>query len=140
VTTTADTGVKAAVRVAFDAIVAAFPDRTISSYPDDQGGLWVEIADVPLGDNYVQASTFLVFLLPFTLPGADIYPTFVRPDLARLDGSGHGEGVGVTQLTWPAEGTPRAVMQLSRRTRRDAFVAQTAAQKIMKVIHWLVTK
>lgn len=139
-TTTADASVKAAVREAFDSIVAVFPDRTISRYPDGQGGLWVEIADVPLGDNYKQATTFLVFLLPFTLPGADIYPTFVRPDLARLDGSAHGDGFGVTQLTWPAEDTPRRVMQLSRRTRRDAFAAQTAAQKIMKVIHWLVTK
>ena len=139
-TTTADLRVKTAVREAFATIVNAFPDTQMSSHPDGQGGLWVELTDIPLGPNYEQHSTFLVFLLPFNLPGADIYPTFVRPDLTRGDGSGHGDGFGVTQLTWPAEESPRAVTQLSRRTRGGAFTSQTAAQKIIKVIDWLVTK
>ncbi len=138
-TTTADARIKAAVREAFDTVVAAFPGRAISSYPDGQGGLWVELSDIPLGPNYEQDSTFLVFLLPFTLPGADIYPTFVRPDLTRRDGSGHGTGFSSTQLRWPGGAAPRQVTQLSRRTRGNAFTAQTAAQKVTKVINWLVT-
>lgn len=139
-TTTADPNVKTTVREAFDTIVDAFPNTQISSYADGQGGLWVELAEIPLGNNYVQDTTFMVFLLPFTIPGADIYPTFVRADLTRRDGAGHGDGIAVTQLKWPAEDTPRQVSQLSRSTRGGAFTFQTAAHKVNKVINWLVTK
>ena len=44
---------------------------------DGQGGAWVELVDVELSGTYVQPTTFVVFLLPFNLPGADIYP--MRP-------------------------------------------------------------
>jgi hypothetical protein len=109
--------VKGAVRDAFVSIVATFPGVTIRSYPDGQGGLWVELVAVSLTDGpYVQDSTFMVFLLPFNLPGADVYPVFVREEL------------------------PRPVLQLSRRTRAGKFTAQTPAQKVVKVLDWLATR
>lgn len=83
-TTTVDAVVKSAVREAFGGIVSAFPGLAIRSYPDGQGGLWVELDDVALGGPYEQGKTFVVFLLPFNLPGADVYPIFVRPDLAPI--------------------------------------------------------
>ena len=61
--------------------------------PDGQGGAWVEVREVELGRAYVQPTTFVVFLLPFNLPGADIYPIFVRDDLARHDGAALGDGL-----------------------------------------------
>ncbi|WP_146220993.1 hypothetical protein [Mycolicibacterium moriokaense] len=109
------------------------------THADGQGGLWVELNGIPLGIPYQQCSTFMVFLLPFTLPGSDIYPLFVRRDLSRIDGQPLGEGFQATELSWPAEGSPRPVVQVSRRTR-GSFASQTAAQKIAKVLDWIRTR
>lgn len=138
-TTTPDAAAKSAVLRALEVIHAAFPDWSVRTYPDGQGGLWVEQPEVPLGPPYVQDDTFVVFLLPFTLPGSDIYPMFVRPDLSRLDGAPLGEGFAVTELSWPAENEPRPVVQVSRRTR-GSFAQQTASQKVSKVLDWVMTR
>lgn len=138
-TTTPDTTVKAAVRDALGTIRSAFPDFGLATHADGQGGLWVEMTGVPLGAPYAQADTFLVCLLPFTLPGSDVYPMFVRPDLSRVDGQPLGEGFQQTELSWPAEASSRKVVQVSRRTR-GSFASQTAAQKIAKVLDWIRTR
>ena len=103
--------------------------------PDGQGGVWVEMTGVPLGPPYAVDDTFLVFLLPFTLPASDIYPMFVRADLARLDGSQLGDGFQVTKLAWPGESSARpVVVQVSRRTR-GSLTAQTAPPEGVKGPH-----
>lgn len=139
VTTTPDAAAKSAVLRALEVIQDAFPDWSVRTCPDGQGGLWVELTEVPLGPPYVQDDTFVVFLLPFTLPGSDIYPMFVRPDLSRLDRAPLGEGFAVTELSWPAEQVPRPVVQVSRRTR-GSFAQQTASQKVSKVLDWVMAR
>jgi hypothetical protein len=139
VTTTPESTAKSAVRQAADDIRQAFPDWGMNTVADGQGGLWVELTGVPLRAPYVQQDTFVVFLLPFTLPGSDIYPIFVRPDLARVDGRPVGDGFQATQLSWPGEAAARAVLQVSRRTR-GSFISQTASQKVVKVLDWVRTR
>jgi len=107
---------------------------------DGQGGAWVELVDVELSGTYVQSTTFVVFLLPFNLPGADIYPMFVREDLTRRDDASLGDGLQQTTLSWPGQPPQRTVIQVSRRTRGGAFTAQTATQKVEKVLEWLRTR
>lgn len=131
---------KAAVIEAFENLKAAYPDVRIDAHPDGQGGLWIEMHEFPVGPAYVPEHTFLVFNLPFNLPAADIYPLFVTSDLRRVDGGALGEGFAQTQLVWTGESTPRTVTQLSRRTRGNLFTAQSAAQKVAKVAHWLETR
>jgi hypothetical protein len=142
VTTTPETRpvLKAAVEATVTALRTAYGEDQIRLVPDGQGGGWIEILAVDLGDTYVQKTTFVVFLLPFNLPGADIYPLFVRHDLARCDGATLGEGLQCTTLSWPGQPPQRSVVQISRRTRRGAFASQTAVQKIEKVLEWLRTK
>jgi hypothetical protein len=127
---------KGPVEAALAAVRAAYPGMEMRVIPDAQGGAWVEMLNVPIGPPYLQDASFFVFLLPFNLPGSDIYPFFVRPDLARLDGAPLGPAFQVTQLSWPGESQPRAVVQISRRTR-GAFALQSAPQKIAKVLDWL---
>ncbi len=110
---------------------------TCREFPDRQGGAWVEVNELELGDTYVHDTTFLVCLLPFNLPNADVYPAFVRPDLARTDGQPLGEGFQATQVQLPGETQPRSVVQVSRRTREGRFVQQTPAQKVEKVLAWI---
>lgn len=138
-TTIPDAPLKQAVRDALGQIRASYPDMTINSLGDGQGGSWVELVDVPLGEPYAHDTTFVVFLLPFTLPGSDIYPMFVRADLTRLDGRPLGEGFAATELAWPGDSSPRPVIQISRRTR-GSFAAQTATQKLAKVMHWVLSQ
>jgi hypothetical protein len=127
---------KEAVERGVAEISDAYGTDHVRVVPDDQGGAWVEVADLDLGAPYLQDTTFLVCLLPFNLPAADVYPMFVRPDLTRADGPALGDGFQVTQLSWPGEPQPRAVVQVSRRTRGD-FTAQTPAHKIEKVLDWI---
>jgi hypothetical protein len=138
VTTTPEiaSALKASVRDALGSLTNGFPETRINVTPDGQGGTWVEMLEVPLGARYVQGTTFVVCLLPFNLPGCDVYPLFVRSDLTRVDGQPLGGAFQQTQLSWPAESVPRPVVQVSRRTR-GAFATQTASQKITKVLDWM---
>jgi hypothetical protein len=142
VTTTPDHrfALKNAVDEAIGGLNAAYGEEQILIVPDSQGGAWVEVREVELGHNYLQETTFVVFLLPFNLPGADIYPMFVRDDLARRDNAPLGEGLQRTALSWPGQPAQRPVVQVSRRTRGGAFASQTAAQKVEKVLEWLRNK
>lgn len=129
--------VKDAVRAGLADILSCFGDAGVRPIPDGQGGVWVEILDVNLGDPYVQESTFVIALLPFNLPAADIYPLFVRHDLTRRDGQALGEGFSQTTVAWPGDPEPRPVFQVSRRTRPGGFALQTPLQKIDRVLEWL---
>ncbi len=137
-TTTPDfAGLKGAAAAALSDIITAYGEDKVRAVPDGQGGVWVEIADVPLGEPYAQATTFVICLLPFNLPAADVYPLFVRSDLSRTDGKGLGEGLSSTSVKWPGDPQPRAAVQVSRRTRGNAFTLQSPPQKIEKVLDWL---
>ncbi len=131
--------VKETVKTALADIIKAYGDN-VRVVPDGQGGAWIEIAEVGLGDPYAQDDTFVICLLPFNLPGADVYPLFVRNDLTRSDGNGLGEGFGTTSVAWPGDPEARPVVQVSRRTRGNAFVLQTPRQKIEKVLDWVRTR
>lgn len=130
---------KGSVRSAIELLQTAYPSITLRVVADAQGGAWIEMLDVPLGPPYTQATSFVVFLLPFNLPGSDIYPFFVRPDLARADGAVLCPAFQATQLSWPGDPAPRPVLQVSRRTR-GAFSTQTAPHKVAKVLDWIRTQ
>jgi hypothetical protein len=140
VTTTPDTTLlKGPVQTAIELLQKAYPSTTLHVVPDAQGGAWIEMIDVQFGPPYTQANSFVIFLLPFNLPGSDIYPFFVRPDFARVDGAPLGSAFQATQLSWPGDPAPRPVLQVSRRTR-GAFSTQTAPHKVAKVLDWIRTQ
>jgi hypothetical protein len=141
VTTTPDKTslLKGPVRSAIELLQRAYSSTTLRIVPDAQGGAWIEMLDVPFGPPYVQSNSFVIFLLPFNLPGSDIYPFFVRPDFARVDGAVLSPCFQATQLSWPGDPGPRPVLQVSRRTR-GAFSTQTAPHKVAKVLDWIRTQ
>ncbi len=130
---------KEAVEEALADIKAAY-GGSVRAVSDDQGGAWIEIPEVDLGATYRERTSFVICLLPFNLPNADVYPLFVRHDLARADGSGLCDGFAATSLNWPGQPNQRPVIQVSRRTRRSDFTRQTALQKIDKVLDWIRTR
>jgi hypothetical protein len=124
-------GLAASVVTAIDELEAAYPGVAVAHREDDEGGAFVIVDLVLLGPPYVQATTWVGFHIPFNYPFADIYPHFVRGDLARLDGQALGEGTSGGTF----EGRP--AIQLSRRSpRRDAGI-DTAVLKLDRVLGWL---
>lgn len=120
-----------AVSRAVEELRTCFPDAEVDATDTGDGGVTVTINPVELGPVYVQRDTWLRFAISFQYPYADVYPLFVRPDLTRVDGNGHG--TGVTQGSFNGE----PAMQLSRRSNRLNPAVDTAALKVMKVVKWL---
>ena len=108
-----------------------FPDTEVDAVSTGDGGAIVTITRVDPGPAYVQSATWMRFAIGFQYPYADVYPLFVRPDLARVDGRPHGKGIAL------AEFHGEKALQLSRRSNRLNPTIDTAALKVTKVLDWL---
>ncbi|MFD9669419.1 hypothetical protein ACFWAY_49045 [Rhodococcus sp. NPDC059968] len=97
------------------------------------GGAWVTIDPIQLGPVYEQETSWIAFQITFPYPEADVYPLFVRADVRRRDGAGHGGGF--QSVTWGPRGEPGT--QLSRRGNRLNPAIDTATTKVLKVLKWL---
>ena len=111
-----------------------FPDAEVDAVGTGDGGATVTITRVDPGPAYVQRETWMRFDISYLYPRADIYPLFVRPDLVRIDGQIHGDGISVSAF----RGSP--ALQLSRRSNRLDPKIDTAALKVTKVLEWLWTQ
>lgn len=121
---------KGSVLEALEELRQAFPENVVAE-EDGEGGAYVKISDVALAEIYVQPNTWVGFRIPFQYPQADVYPHFVRPDLARRDGRPLGEAM--TSSQWRSDGA----IQISRRSSRRDGALETALIKLDKVIEWL---
>ena len=84
-----------------------------------------------MGRPYIQAEVWIGFQITFQYPYADVYPHFTNTDLARSDIGGLGGGFGTATF----RGQP--AIQISRRSNRLNPETDTAALKLLKVIHWM---
>jgi hypothetical protein len=123
-----------AVAQAIQELKAAHEGATFTVREDGQGGAFVIIDPVEPGPPYAQRETWLGFQITFQYPYSDVYPLFVRPDLARRDNQPLGEGFANASF----EG--RQALQLSRRSNHLNPAIDTAAMKVAKVLEWLWTR
>lgn len=121
------------VEQAVEELRACFADTEVDTIGTGDGGALVTIARVDPGLSYAQRETWVRFLIGYQYPHADIYPLFVRPDLARTDCQPHGKGISV------AEFHGEKALQLSRLSKRLNPATDTAALKVTKVLDWLRT-
>jgi hypothetical protein len=119
------------VTAAIEEIRAAFEPSAVTIDETGDGGANVIIERVELGNTYLQDDTWLGFTITFQYPLADVYPHFVRGDLARVDEAPLGDATSPT--TW----RDRPAVQLSRKSNRLNPATDTAALKALKVITWL---
>lgn len=110
----------------------AFPDRCVDVVPEAQGGAYVIVHDLTVGERFAPSVTWVGFLITFQYPDADVYPFFVRPDLQRADGGQLPRG-----LSGPIGWNGRMAVQVSRRSPRWTPGLDTAATKLAKVLTWL---
>jgi hypothetical protein len=115
-----------------DLLAATFPDSTMVASADGAGGARVIVDPVDVGSVYVGQYSWIGGHLVAQLPYADVYPLFVRGDLARRDGRTLGVGLSPGHVF---EGRP-AVQASRRSTRKDPSI-ETVATKFLKVAEWL---
>ena len=128
------TKLNASVEAAVENLHACFSDSEILVESDGNGGARVAVETVQLSDAYVQPETWIAGHLVPQLPYADIYPLFVRGDLARRDGRPLGGGLSSGQIF-----LGRSAVQASRRSNRRDPALELAGHKFLKVIEWLRT-
>jgi hypothetical protein len=123
-----------AVSAAVEDLRSCFPESQVFVESDGNGGARVAVETIPLSDLYVQKETWVAGHLVPQLPYADIYPLFVRGDLARRDGRPLGSGLSLGHVF-----LGRSAVQASRRSSRRDPAIELAGHKFLKVIEWLRT-
>jgi hypothetical protein len=128
---------KTDVKRAIDELRGAYPNNTISVEEDDDGGAFVEMNDLFLGEQYEPKKSFMRFRVTFQYPMADVYPHFVTAGLKRKDGKPLGESFHPNNQGWqPPSGTTTTTMVSRQSNRRDP-ATETAAIKLEKVLVWI---
>lgn len=112
-------------------IAHAYPTCGLEAIEDGQGGAFVIVRDLPIDDRYLQNNSWCGFHVTHTYPYSDVYPHFVRHDLARRD----GKPLGAATTTGSFRGQP--AIQISRRANRHNAETDTALLKLQKVLQWL---
>lgn len=120
----------AEVAKAIGEIRVHLPNAAVKAEEDGQGGAYVEVEPIELGEKYTPSRTWCGFHITFQYPRSDVYPHFLGADVKRTDNSGFGQGVSMQ--TWQG----KAALQLSRRSNRLDPAIDTAATKLAKVISW----
>ena len=120
------------VASAIEELRKAFPSSEVCSREDGNGGAYVVVEDVDIGDRYRPSSTWLGGHITALYPYADIYPLFIGGNVCRVDGVAFEPPVtaGVQFFDRPA-------LQVSRRNNHTQNYPQTAVAKFVKVLHFL---
>lgn len=122
------------VEAAIAEIKEAFSGSEIASISEPQGGAYVAVQNLTIGERFIPSTTWIGFLITFQYPDADVYPHFIRGDLRRADGQPLPAGI-----TGPTTWQNRTALQVSRRSNRWTTGVDTAASKLAKVLSWLRT-
>jgi len=126
------------VQQAAEEIRNAHRDHALDIFPDDEGGAFVKVHDLLLGEQYQPARSWVAFRITFQYPFADIYPHYCVANLARKDGRALGEGF--SQNTWKSPAGDEAATMLSRRSNHLNAATDTAALKLAKILDWIKTR
>jgi hypothetical protein len=124
------------VEQAIAEIKEAFPNHPVDVEPETQGGAYITVHNLQIGEQYVPSTSWIGFQITFQYPHADVYPHFIDAGLRRVDGRPiTGDGLSGSH-TWQN----RPAIQVSRRSQRLNPAIDTAATKLAKVISWLKTQ
>lgn len=128
--------ITAEVAEAVGEIRTAFPGHQVDVAADDQGGAFVRVHEIDIGTAFAPNVSWIGFQITFQYPFADVYPHYLRPDLARVNRQAFVQPFhpGHT-FSWPGGGT--AALMVSRRSNHRDPAVETAAIKLAKVIDWL---
>ncbi len=114
---------------------ADFPGHRVETHPDGEGGAYVRVHDLPIGDAYEPSRAWVTFRIVYTYPTADIYPHYLPEGLRRRDGRPLGEAFSTPTVDLgPFKG---AATMVSRKSKRWNAANDTAAIKLHMVLEWV---
>lgn len=120
------------MELAVEDVRRSFAGHQVDIEPEDQGGAYVVVHELSIGEQYEPSLTWVGFLMTFQYPRADVYPHFLCAELRRRNGAPLGNG-----FSGPTQWRNRQAIQVSRRSNRWNPVSDTAAIKLTKVLEWL---
>ena len=138
---------KAAVKDAIAELEAAYPATTVRREADGDGGAYVLVEAVDLGERYDPKTCWIAFHITWTYEeGADVYPFFLDDGVRYVgegdtpvdDPRGDPERALPTAMArgFVAPGwKDRAAIQVSRRSNAPA--EDTAVEKLERVLAWI---
>jgi hypothetical protein len=129
---------KTAVQEAVEEIKSDFPAHTVDVKPDNDGGAFVRVNDVFLGDMYEPRTGWIAFHILFNYPDADVYPHFLPPNTTRREGKPLGDAISPQDVDIGFFKGP--VIQVSRKSNHWNPAHDTAAMKLVKVLEWIRTR
>lgn len=123
---------KVEVSTAIEELKRQFSASSFTVREDGQGGAYVLMEPVTLGEKYRPAASWVGFQIPAQYPYADIYPVFIGADIARADGVAF-----VAPVTPGHSFEGRPAIQVSRRSAAAQSGSQKVLAKILKVLDFL---
>src|SRR5260370_27957472 len=118
-----------AIQAAVTDVEQSFLGYRVEVTPESQGGAYVIVHDLNLGERYVPATSWIGFLITFQYPYADVYPHFVRADLKRIDGTNMPLG-----FSGPIVWNGCQALKISRRSKRWTAGGCTVALNVAMVL------
>jgi hypothetical protein len=115
-------------------IRATFVGHQVDVQPDPDGGAYVKVHDLLLGEQYAPSVSWVAFHITFQYPHADVYPHFCVAGLKK-----RGEDVvdPFHKGDWKTPSSTVVATAVSRRSNHWNPAADTAAIKLMKVLEWI---
>lgn len=134
---------KLEVQEAVEEITRAGVGTGLEAKPDPDGGAFVRVDGIDIGEPFSPSSTWIAFQIVWSYPDADCYPHFVAPEV-RYVGTGdalnpHADGDLPKSMTRGARvaGFDIPAIQVSRRSNRRNSETDSALLKLLRVIEFL---
>lgn len=119
------------IEEALNEIRSSCPDNEVTFEPAANGGFYIFVNDLLIGDQYEPSVAWIGFHLPENYPDPDVYPHHLPSNVKRKNGKALGESFSTTE--WAG----RQVIQVSRRTNDWNGAVDTAHGKLVKVLAWI---
>jgi hypothetical protein len=120
------------VEQAIAEVRATFPDNVVMVEEEEQGGAYVFVEKLSIGEQYVPATSWVGFLITFQYPRADVYPHFLDGTVSRVDKQALGDA-----FSGPTSWRKRSAIQVSRKSNHLDSSIDSAATKLLKVLAWI---
>ena len=117
---------------AIEELKIQFASASVMATDDNEGGAYITIEPVELGEHFRPATSWIGFHIPAQYPYADIYPIFLGADVTRASGIPF-----VAPITPGHTFQGRTALQISRRSSAAQNGCQRAVTKILKVLDFL---
>lgn len=134
---------KADVERAVAEIREGLPGLDVAVKEDGEGGAFVIVNGVRIGDCFAPTSPWIGFQITFPYPEADVYPHFIDAGVKYV-GNGeapnaHPDGNLPTALSRGATmpGFDRPAIQISRRSNRRDAETDSALLKLIRIVEFL---